>query len=60
MSILLAVIVLILLSIAESLKTTAKLDQKKLIYLEKGFYTDKQHEKKLGRSFFQKCNILNN
>ena len=48
MSILLAVIALNLLSIAEILKTTTKLDLKKLICLKKDFYTDKQLEKNLG------------
>ena len=60
MSILLAIIALNLFSIAGSLKTSAKLDQQKLICLEKGLYTGDQLEKKLGRYFYSKCNILNN
>jgi len=60
MSILLAIIALNLFSIAGSLKTSAKLDHQKLICLEKDLYTTKQLEKKLGRYFYQKCNILNN
>jgi len=60
MSILLAIIAINLFSIAGSLKTSAKLDQQKLICLEKDLYTEEQLEKKLGRYFYQKCNILNN
>ena len=59
MSILLAIIALNLFSIAGSLKTSAKLDQQKLICLEKDLYTANQLEKKLGRYFYSKCNILN-
>ena len=60
MSILLAIIALNLMSIAVSLKTSAKLDQQKLICLEEDLYTEKQLKKKLGRYFYSKCNILNN
>jgi len=60
MSILLGIIALNLFSIAGSLRTSAKLDQQKLICLEKDLYTEEQLEKKLGRYFFPKCRILNN
>ena len=54
MSILLAIIALNLFSIAGSLKTSAKLDQTKLICLE----SDEVIERKLkGKTY--KCNILN-
>ena len=53
MSILLAIIALNLFSIAGSLKTSAKLDQQKLICLEKDLYTANQLEKKLGDIFIQ-------
>ena len=52
MSILLAVIALSLLSIAESLKTTAKTRSKEIKLFRKDFYTDKQLEKNLGEAFF--------
>ncbi len=59
MSILLAIIALNLMSIAGSLKTTAKLDYKRLVCLEKGRYTERQMQKKLGSKYYSKqCNML--
>ena len=59
MSILLAIIALNLMSIAGSLKTSAKLDYKKLVCLEEGRYTEKQMQKKLGSKYYSKqCNML--
>ena len=57
MSILLAIIALNLISIAGSLKTSAKLDYKKLVCLE----GDREViERKLGKYSSYQCNILNN
>ena len=47
MSILLAIIALNLMSIARSLGTEARINQKKLICLEKQLYTVEELEKKL-------------
>ncbi|MBO8204585.1 hypothetical protein [Prochlorococcus marinus] len=59
MSILLAIIALNLFSIAGSLKTSAKLDYKKLVCLEEGRYTKKQMQKKLGSKYYSRqCNML--
>ena len=57
MSILLAIIALNLFSIAGSLKTSAKLDYKKLVCLEGDSETI---ERKLGKYSSYQCNILNN
>ena len=54
MSILLAIIALNLFSIAGSLKTSAKLDYKRLVCLEGPKYTKKQLEKKLGSKYYWK------
>ena len=56
MSILLAIIAINLISIGGSLKTSAKLDQKKLICLE----SREIIEQKLGKGKNYQCNILNN
>ena len=48
MSILLAIIALNLFSIAGSLKTSAKIDQQKMICLNSNKYTTKQLQRKLG------------
>ena len=59
MSILLAIIALNLFSIAGSLKTSAKLDYKRLVCLEKPKYTEKQMMKKLGAKYYSRqCNML--
>ena len=60
MSILLAIIALNLFSIAGSLRTTAKLDYKRLVCLEGYKYGEKGLEKKIGVNFGKQCKwILN-
>ena len=54
MSILLAIIAINLMSIAGSLRTSAKIDYKKLVCLEGPKYTKKQLEKKLGSKYYWK------
>ena len=59
MSILLAIIALNLLSIAGSLKTSAKLDYKKLTCLEGRDLTKKQLQKRMGtEDYIWQCNRL--
>ena len=58
MSILLAIIALNLFSIAGSLKTSAKLDYKKLVCLQRGLYEDL--DSKIGKNGYFQCNVLNN
>jgi len=60
MSILLAIIALNLFSIAGSLRTSAKLDYKRLVCLEGYKYGEKGLEKKIGVNFGKQCKwILN-
>ena len=60
MSILLAIIALNLFSIAGSLKTSAKLDYKKLVCLQRGSYSKEVLDRKIGENGWYQCNILNN
>tara|TARA_B100000945_G_C20220284_1_gene520298 strand:- start:94 stop:327 length:234 start_codon:yes stop_codon:yes gene_type:complete len=60
MSILLAIIALNLFSIAGSLRTTAKLDYKRLVCLEGYKYGKEGLEKKIGANYGKRCSwILN-
>ena len=54
MTILLGIIAINLMSIAGSLRTSAKIDYKKLVCLEGPKYTKKQLEKKLGSKYYWK------
>ena len=56
MSILLAIIALNLFSIAGGLRTSAKLDYKRLVCLEGHKYGEKGLEKKIGINFGKQCN----
>ena len=58
MSILLAIIALNLSLIAGSLRTTAKLDKKKLICLNTDEYTGKQLSRKVGKNYYMQCRKL--
>ena len=58
MSILLAIIAFNLFIIAGSLRTTAKLDQKKLICLNTDEYTGKQLSRKIGKNYYMQCRML--
>ena len=60
MRILLAIIALNLMSIAGSLKTSAKLDQKKLYCLEGYKYEKEGLEKKIGVNYENQCARLFN
>ena len=59
MSILLAIIAFNLMSIAGSLKTSAKLDYKKLVCLQRTSYSDEALDRKLGEGGYYQCNVLN-
>jgi len=54
MSILLAIIAINLMSVAGSLRTSAKINYKKLVCLEGPKYTKKQLGKKLGLKYYWK------
>ena len=59
MSILLAIIAINLFSIAGSLKTSAKLDYKRLVCLQRLSYSNEELDQKLGRGGYYQCNVLN-
>tara|TARA_Y100000287_G_scaffold151598_1_gene127278 strand:+ start:258 stop:482 length:225 start_codon:yes stop_codon:yes gene_type:complete len=58
MSILLAIIALNLMSIAGSLKPTAKLNQMKLVCLNRSSYSAKKKLKILGNNPLRTCNVI--